>query len=279
MKEPVEALGWTLKEFDYDLTKGAQDYVRAVDAALDSKPDYLSFSLGYGSELIAKQLQRAKDEGIPVIGHAGTDNITDLESMTGGPVSLGASGSYAADIAVADAEGPVHMATAVDPTRAGLVAIADGAAKQLKKVPGSAGDKIEVSYAQPQPTNVAAIVNYIKTHSDTRYILFPGTSFYAGVAQGVRAAGLKDKVEFILAFPEPQDLQAIKGGEFLAAIGGETEADAWRQVDGMARLSVGQTIVDKTPIASYRLVNSDNATEDRLEPANFKTAYETAWGL
>lgn len=278
MQEAVEALGWTYDGFDFDLTKGAQDYVRAVDAALDSKPDYLSVALNYGSAIIQKQLQRAEDEGIPVTGFAGTE-MTGLAAMSNGPEGLVKGGNYLADVALADAGEAIQVGVAVDPQQEGILNIAKGAKQRLEKVSGASAKNIELSFAQPQATNVSAIVNFLKSNPDTDYLVFPGTAFYAGVKQGVKSAGFDGKVKFILGYPQPSDMQSIKSGEFAGAVSGENLVARWREVDAMARLAAGEALTDTAPVGTYRVVTEDNANEDGTDPADYRAVFKAAWGV
>jgi hypothetical protein len=278
MQEAVEALGWTHKEFDFDLTKGAQDYVRAVDAALDSKPDYLAIALNYGSAIVEKQLKRAKDEGIPVTGFAGTE-MTGLALMSNGPEGLVKGGGYMGDVALADADEAVQVGVAVDPQQEGILNIAKGVKQRVEKASGGSAKNIELSFAQPQATNVSAIINFLKSNPDTDYLVFPGTAFYAGVKQGVKSAGLEGKVKFIIGYPQPSDMQAVKSGEFAGAVSGENLVARWREVDAMARLAAGETLTDDAPVGTYRVVTEENANEDGTDPADYEAAFKAAWGV
>ena len=280
MEEPSKALGWTVKEYPFDVTKGAQEYLKQVNAALASKPDYLAIALNYGPDVVAKQLQQAKSEGIPVIGIAGVD-MTNIDLMINSPVALSTGGKYMADVAVADAGGPVHAASLIDPSQVGITAIANGSKKELAKVPGATADNINLSFAQPQPTNVSTTMNYLKSHPETNYLLFPGSAFYAGLHQALIAAGLQNKVKLVLGYPAAAgaDIANIKSGEFIAGVSGESESEMWRGVDAMARLSAGKSVGDKVPAGSFRLQTKDNASATLTDPLNFKAAYQKAWGV
>lgn len=277
MEEPVVALGWTYNEFSYDITKGAQDYVRAVNAALASKPDFLAIDLSPGQEVVARQLEQAKSEGIPVIGIGGKD-AENMAVNIQGPVPLKAAGGYSADVAIADAAGPVKMGIAIDPAVAPLQFLAEGAKDRLSKVSGSRADVIELSFGRPQPTNVSGIINYLKSHPDTEYLFFPGDAFYAGVQQALQAAGLADKVKLVLAYPNVSDLKSIEDGEWLGVVAGESTFN-WRAVDAMARLAAGETLPTTDPSNEFRLMTEENATEEALNPADFQPAYKEAWGV
>lgn len=280
MEEPLAALHWTVREFPFDVTKGAQEYLKQVNAALASKSDYLVIGLPYGGAVVAKQLQQAKSEGIPVIGLAGTD-MTNIDLMLNGPAALNTGGEYMADLALADAGGPVHAGVLVDPSQAGILAIATGVKQRLAKAPGSTADNINLSFAQPQPTNVSSTINYLKSHPDTNYLLFPGSAFYAGLHQALVAAGLQNKVKLVLGYPNAAgaDIANIKSGEFIGGISGENVSEMWRGVDAIARLSVGEPLPDKTPAGTFRLQTKDNASAALVDSANFKAAYLKAWGV
>src|SRR4051812_43244110 len=109
MEEPAKVLGWDYQRFDFDATKGVQDLVRAFDDALDSKPDFLAVNVGYGLDIIARQLERANAEGIPVIGLAGDKNTDGLAVSIQSQFVTEQAGSYMADVALADKGGSVHV--------------------------------------------------------------------------------------------------------------------------------------------------------------------------
>lgn len=278
LKPPAEALGWKVNVFEYDLTKGPQDFVRAFDQALDSKPDYIVASFVFPENLASKELDRAKAEGIPVVDVGGTGDPR-VAATVQGPKVFDRAGSIAAEVALADAGQPVNAAAVVDPAVPLYVEEGKGAKDELAKLsPESKAGTIEVSLAQPAATNVAAIVNYLKSNPHTQYIIFPGSSTYPGVHQGLQAAGLLDKVKIILTFPFPNDVQAIQDGEFFACVAGEA-THQWREVDVLARLSVGQQISDTTPVSPFRIVDQTNVSLDKFDPPNYQNAYKTAWGV
>ncbi|WP_207841642.1 sugar ABC transporter substrate-binding protein [Williamsia soli] len=275
--EAIEELGWTDKPFVFDITKGAQDYVRAVDAAVKSKPDYLAININFGTEVIDKQLKQAKADNIPVIGAGGTD-ATNVTMMAQNPAALETAGKYMADVALDDKKGPVNVAVPTDISLPSLESMTNGVQQRIAEVPGAKADLIELSFSQPQATNVSGIVNYLKSHPDTEYLLFPGTGFYSGLNQALKGAGLSDKVKLVLTFPYESDVQAIKDGEFIAVVGAESNYQ-WRMADAMARLAVGEELATKTPVNDFRLLTADNVDVAGLNPANYQQVYRAAWGL
>ena len=275
---PTEALDWELDLFEYDLAKGPQDLVRAFDQALDAKPDYISVTLVFPAEIVKDQMARAEAEGIPVI-FSGAQELDGAAGLVQGPRVMQAAGALAADVALADAGRAVNAVMPLDPGVATGVNIGKGVTQELAELsPDSNADVLELSYAQPAATNVSAIVNYLKSHPDTQYVIFGGSALYAGVKQALQGAGLADKVKLILAFPFPTDIQAIEDGEFIATVAGEATYQ-WRQVDMMARLSVGEELADKEPLSSFRIVTQDNVTPESIDPPDFVNVYTTAWGV
>jgi ABC-type sugar transport system substrate-binding protein len=277
LTDAAKLLGWTVHRFDYDLTKGVQDYLRAFNAALASHPDYLVVNFFGSTDLVSKQLAQAKSEGIPVIG-SGTSITNNIEYMVQGPRVGEDSGKAMADVAVNDAHGAAKMAMPVDPTFAIFTNASAGIEKTVKAVAGSRFDKIEVSFGQPAGNNVSTIVNYLKAHPDTKYLLLTGAAFYNGLASGLQAAGLKDKVKLILSFPYDEDLPAVKSGAFFAVVGAEI-AYEYREVDAMARLATKAPIEDKSPTNVFHLLTAQNASSETLNPPNWVQAFKKAWGV
>ena len=279
MEAPVEALDWTLNLFEYDIAKGPQDFVRAFNQALESKPDYISVTMVFPEDIVSDQLERAVAEGIPVVDQGGQELAPGVSVLTQGPGVMAAAGAIAADAALADAGGPVNAVIPVDPALPLHTHIADGALDELERLsPDSKGELLELSLAQPAATNVSGIVNYLKRNPDTQYIVFPGTTLYAGVQQGLQAAGLLDTVKLIGTFPFPSDIQSIENGEFIASVAGEATFQ-WRNIDNLARLSVGEQITDKEPLSSFRILTSDNVTPESIDPPGYQEAYKSAWGV
>lgn len=275
---PVKALGWTLDVFEYDLAKGPQDLARAFDQALNTKPDYLSVTMAFPEKIVAKQLARAKSEGIPVINVGGSDD-TSSEVIIQNPSGFRTAGQISADVALADAEGPVHVVLPLDPGIPLSKLIAAGAEDEVKKLRAdSSAEEVDLSLGQPAATNVASLVNYLKRKPDTNYVILGGSTFYPGVKQGLEAAGLAKKVKIVLAYPFVNDIQSIKDGDFLAGVAGEA-THQWRQADAMARLSVGEKLATKTPLSSFRILTPKNASVERIDPPDFVKAYTSAWGV
>jgi ABC-type sugar transport system substrate-binding protein len=276
MDVPVEALGWTIERFDYDLTKGTQDYLRAVDAAIASKPDYIAINFLGNPDLVARQLEQAKAEGITIIGN-GTTPTPSIPLMIQSPVVFKSAGHRMADVALADAGAPVKAAFAIDPTLVVFTDIAGGVEERLTEAGGSM-DQIQLSLAQPQATNISAIVNYLKAHPDTEYLMFAGTALATGLEQGLRAAGLADQIKLIMSFPFPSDLEQIKSGFWTGVVGAEM-TNQWRVVDGMARLAAGDPIENPTPDDEFRLITPENATVEAFDPPGYMDAFRKAWGV
>ena len=275
---PTEALQWELNVYEYDLAKGPQDLVRAFEQALDAKPDYISLTLVFPAEIVKDQMARAEAEGIPVV-FSGAQELDGAAALIQGPGVLMAAGALAADAALADAGGAVNAVLPLDPSAATGVNIAKGATQELEKLsPDSKAEQVDLSFAQPAATNASAIINYLKSHPDAEYIILGGTTLYAGLQQALQAAGLVDKVKLILTFPFPNDVELIEKGEFASTVAGEANYQ-WRQVDVMARLSVGQEITDKEPLSSFRIVTQDNVTPESINPPDYVNVYTTAWGV
>lgn len=277
MDAPVAALKWKLKTFEYDLTKGPQDMVRAFNQALDSKPDYIVATMVFPESIFAAQFARAKAAGIPVINNGGA-TVNGSTVLVQGPRVFQKAGSIAGDIALADAGKPVKIVLPVDPSIPLHVSIAKGTQDEVKRLsPDSKADLLKLSLSQPAATNVSGIVNYLKSNPDTRYIVFGGTSLYAGLHQALQAAGLADKVKIILTFPFKQDVQAVTAGEFFAVVGSEGDSHIWRAVDEAARLSVGEKITDTEPLSYFHIIDLKSASATSVDPPNYQSVYKTAW--
>ena len=90
--EPADALGWTSTDYDFDLTKGPSDFVRAVEEAIAAKPDALIITAVYPESLIQDQVAAAAAAGIKVVDYGGTTELPGYVACVSCHASYGGHG-------------------------------------------------------------------------------------------------------------------------------------------------------------------------------------------
>jgi ribose transport system substrate-binding protein len=280
-KEPAEALGWTVKDFPYDLGKGPSDVVSALDAAINSKPDVLVVAQGYGAALVQDKVDAAVESGMKVLNIGSSEDPPGYLACIQCTPAMEANGEALANVALADAGSPTSVGIVSDKNIAALVSMADGAASTIEENgEGSTSHIIELNVADNPAANAARTVSFLQRNPDIEYLLYTTPSLLPGTSSALAAAGLDVKV--IAPNPSNTDEVAmITSGDVDIWVAGESgeKAYIWRVFDAAARAMQGAPIEPKMPISTMRLITKDNPDPALQAPTDFKEVYKTAWGV
>ena len=279
--DAATALGWSIKTFSYDISKGPQDMVRATRAALGNKPDYLLITAAFPMTIVSAEISQAKAAGIPVVAVSGGDKLPGVLAVTQGAAAFESIAKAAADEVLASAGGPVEVATPVDPTLPTSKPVVTAFKAEIRRLsPKSKVDVVDISLATPQTGIVSQTTNFLSTHSSVKYVAYlGGTALYPGVSQALESNGLASKVKIVLSSPAVSDLASIKSGAAVAGVASIRDY-LWQNLDIFARDAVKDPTGPAMPLApGLHVITAANATTDALNPPNYQAVYKAAWHL
>jgi ABC-type sugar transport system substrate-binding protein len=282
---PFKALGWHLKLFPFDLTKGPSDAIRALNAAIATHPDYILLKDLFPTTPFAAALAEAAKQHIPVVqvaGNSGTPNTIGCVNCQPEYIQVG---RVLTDMALADAGTKTGIAFVCDQNYIPLQQLNAGfedVAEQAKST-GTTFTKVNVDITQPPGQTAQTVVDFLQRNPSTKYVIacIPETAL--ALPQALAQAGLSDKVKVIYGSPEPPQLDAIKAGQLFGAVAEESAASHWRAADLLARLAVVAKIPPalRAPVGWIQVVDHQNANriDPSLDPPNYQQEFEKVWGV
>jgi hypothetical protein len=269
-------LGWKTENFDFDLTLGPADYVRAFTAAVNAHPDYIELVAVYPVTLLTAELAKAKAENIPVIEVAGSQILPGIVANVHSYAYTFAQSALMADwcISTFGAHSQFVLVNTNDVPDKGW---ADGfTAEVAKNGGGSTAKVITVDISGSPSTYSPPVISYLQEHPGVTCLAFGDTTAFEYSA--LKQAGVLSKVKIVLGSVTVPLLTQIRQGEAQAGIT-DLAAHQWLSVSVMAELSVGMKITDVDPVPAhlFRLATAANATPAILNPPNYVAAYKAAW--
>ena len=258
----------------YDISKGPSAVQQALTQAIAAKPDVILVTPGFPDAMFKSQIDSATKAGIKVIGIGGT-NQPGYSACIACATALGAVGTLAADVVLADAGGKTDIALTVDPTIASNVSEADGVKREVaKNGEGSRVLVVQQSVGATPAENAARVVSFLQRNPNVKYVL---TSAKFQAATALNSAGLGSRVKTVGYLPlSDSDVAAVKSGQILAYAAGELQALYWRAVDAAARVMEGAEVAPE-PLGAMRVIDRSNADDALLEPADYEDIYKAAW--
>jgi hypothetical protein len=276
LAKAASEFGWKVQEHEFDLTKGPQDFVAQLKAAIASKPDYIVSTATFGDKLALPLYGQAEKQGIKVIHVAGT-NADGVEAMVQGVPTFEIIGRLQADVALADAGGKTTVGVAYDPTVGAVVKTSDAIVSEPEKNgDGTTVKKLKLSVAKTPQQNSAAINSFLLKNQDIKYLIFQTPGIAVGVFPPLKSSGLLAKVKVILNYPNTSILEPIRDGDVFATVAGESDFN-WRVIDTIARIQNGEKY-DKLPIGTFRVIQGKADDLGQANPPDYENVYEQAWG-
>ncbi|WP_345568076.1 sugar ABC transporter substrate-binding protein [Streptomyces plumbiresistens] len=278
----TQALGWTASEQTYDLAKGPADFVAAVRRALQSRPDALAILFVYPPDVIAKEIQQARSQGVKLI-----DVASALDAPPQGFIAcvycnatLKAYGGLMGTYTAVDAGGPTEVGVVGDKTIDANRISGKATADEIARVsPDTKVHTINVSYAQTPQANTQVVVATLQRNPGIKYLVFESPDLMGGIDQALSAAGLMGRVKVISTGPTSGDqTMQVQEGMPYAWIGAEGPAYWWVTADIMARNAVGDDF-NAVPVTALRVITEDNAERDMFAPTDYQNVFKRAWGV
>lgn len=104
------------------------------------------------------------------------------------------------------------------------------------------------------------IANDLQGHSGTNVAVFASLEAAEGLPAALQSAGVS--VTTIGFAPTPENLQDIKTGRLTAGVGLDLAVQQWSQVDGTARLLLGQPVSPTEDLAPLQILGQKDITFD-----------------
>ncbi|MFS0735042.1 substrate-binding domain-containing protein [Microbacterium sp. 1P10UB] len=283
--EAAKALGWTVREYESEMSPEA--YLAVWDQIMQDPPDLIAYTPVVPDEAIAAQLQAAAALDIPIVSIAPAGDRPDKN----GPVfaayasapTFTESGSLMGDIIVADGGTGANTVFVWDPALSTIWNPLKDAFEDAISATGSESAVLEAPTTGIGTTVPGKVVSYVQSHPNIKYVAFSLGDYTVGVPAALEAAGLADQVKVVTLSPQAGNLADLKSGKEFASVAQENTTAGWRAIDGLARLSLGETPTDEwfEPSGWHQILVADNVTQTTDVPATPGTpeAFLAAWGV
>ena len=283
--EAAKAIGWNVREYESELTPEA--YVAVWDQIMQDPPDLIAYTPVVPDEAIAAQLDAAAALDIPIVSIAPAGDRPDKD----GPVFAAyasyptflESGSLMGDTVVADGGTGANTVFVWDPALSTIWnPLKDGFEESIAET-GSESDVLEAPTTGIGTAVPGQVVSYLQSHPNVKYVVFALGDYTVGVPAALEAAGLSDQVKIVTLSPQAGNLADIKSGKEFASVAQENSTAGWRAIDGLARLSLGETPNEEwfEPSGWHQIFTADNVTQTTAVPTTPGTpeSFLTAWGV
>lgn len=283
--EAAEAIGWETRQVETQMTP--EDYVASWDQLLQDPPDVIAYIPFAPDSLIETQLIKASELGIPVVSIAPAGDRPDKE----GPVFASYNGypeffqsaSLMADLIVADGGTGADTVFVWDPALAAIwQPIKDGFDEHIQAA-GPAAKVLEVSSQGIGTAVPGQIVSYLQANPDVKYVALALADLSIGVPEALQQAGLLENVKITSRAPQAGNLANVQAGLEWTTVGEEMGSNGWRVIDGLARLTLGETPNDEwfEPAGWAQIFTKDNVTQTSEPPSTpgSPEAFLAAWGV
>jgi ribose transport system substrate-binding protein len=287
LREAVKALGWTLTVVREGT--GPEDPAKALDQALDAKPDAIFIS-GNPLSTLRAQVARAKQEHIILIqsdagepaGQDGTVYRLSLDDFN----QTGLWGKMIADyIATKGSKHALIVDLSIYPI---LHAFSQGAAAELKRVSDTKTTTLDVQIKDFVAGKVPGqIVSEIQRNPDIDYIILSLGDMATGLNAALRGAGLADKVKIAGESAGTPNLEALRKKQQDVFTGFAALIHGWRRADAAARIFNGDSLApNNNSTLPTQLLTQDNIGSAPLDSdgyyvgvKDFRTQYLKLWKI
>ncbi|MFT4234262.1 MAG: substrate-binding domain-containing protein [Microbacterium sp.] len=296
MVEAAEAAGWTATIADGNLNSGGTGFADAVSQAVSAGADVI-VPIGFPCIAAQTAFTEAAAAGVTIIGGGGVDNCDPQQWdsirywLEGEDPDTGIWAEQAklqADYAYGkigdDLKAVVVNATG-GPWGQYLV---DGFAAELDSLGLDSStavvDTVEVSDEENgDGSYVQKVLTELLAHPEANALIIPVDAYLTGgLSQAIVSAGLDDQLLIIGRSGDESALALIQAGDsgFDATVGYASEWGAWGSIDTAIRVMAGE---DPAYIGEpITLIDADHnmpSSGDYQGDVDFKTAFETAWGV
>lgn len=287
--QAIATIGWKAQLETYALTPTT--YVQAWARLMQRPPQVILFEAVFPNALIAKYLAQAAKLNIPVVSV--TTAEPSIAAALSGPVKgcfvcqpeFALDGKLMAAVVAADAKQPTSVAYVEDPALVASTPINTAFAAGLNSFdPGSSVAVVQVSSFAPPTQNSSAVVSYVQSHPEVKYLVFNLASLAAGVPQALASAGLAAQVKIVDRPPQAVNLADVKAGTEFVTVADEDPSAVWRAVDALARIVEHVKVTAPAPVGWHRIITQANVASIATyqgSPAvpGFPGAFLKAWHI
>lgn len=269
MVAAAKALGWTVSRIE--IGTGAEDPEKALDAAIDQKPDII-VQTGAPASQIRSGLARAKADKIVVLRSDNTDppgiDGTIVNTGIDGAKQTGTWGTMMADYVVAQSKGKADVIVVNFPVYPILTAFANGFDKELKaKCPSCKTTRLDQQVSDlvggKTPT---AVVSALQRDTGANWVVLSLGDATLGLKAALAAAGLTSRVKIGGESAGTANIEALKKGDEQAWTGFAASILGWRRVDAAARYFNGESLAIATStLLPTQLITKDNVNSAPLD--------------
>jgi ABC-type sugar transport system substrate-binding protein len=273
-------LGWKVHEIDGGSTP--QTYVAAMQAALQSHPDYIMLTALQPNSTIAPELAEAKTMHIPIWEVSASSNPTGaIVSSFFGPGTYKLLGQHLADWITAESNGHANAVFFTDHSATSYLTGDNAFKAEISKICSGC----QVDYQQYSQLNIgqsfpSQVVSYVQAHPDVQYLVCTTSGAWLGVPQALKAAGLANKVKLVAALSTQPDYALVQQNDPSYTVLAVNQSGGYYGIDAFARASVGDPVPLQPVLAEQfitpQTVNTFNNKEQWALP-NIAQAFAKTW--
>lgn len=280
IKEATTSLGWTFDE--YHGGASPETITNAMKEVVASKPDAF-MAIATPLSILKPFYEEFKSDGVPVVMCCELGDVEEpIVKMIGGEEHGELTGKRAADWIVSDGGEEANVAFLTTKDFAILKPYGEGLKNELSRLsPNSTFEEVAVASTDiGKPTVSTAVVSFLRSHPETKYVAVAFDDLATGVPAALQAAGLSD-VKLVGLSANSLSIEGVKKGNenWAATAQFGPEWGIWA-VDVLARQMNGEKIGEETLSPEY-LITAKNAPEQSEYPPiipDMLQQYEKLWG-
>lgn len=280
-KEATSVLGWNVETIQGGLTPETQ--ADALKTAVESDPAGILAVTAVPAKILSPQLLEAEKAGVPVITMANAEGVGGgvVAAIGGNARDAKATAEAMANWVIVDSQGHANVVLFVDKNVSAVATTVEAAQSRLGKAcPECTVSLQEFPFANVGTKFPGEVVSYLQKNPQVEYVILPAGATSTGVASAIEGAGLT-MPKILTRTSSTENFANIENGLEAVAVPEELIGMAWRGVDAVARLEVGDSISGccEEPLAQYQLLTKDtikNPSEEWTVPALEQT-FKKLW--
>jgi ABC-type sugar transport system substrate-binding protein len=287
--EAAGALGWPIKQVNYETLKAAE----GVQTALNENPDYIAIT-GIPPAAFEAQAKEAIKKKIPILSGYDTTppepTKNGLYYQYGNAAAIGLEGEEIGRWMIHDSEGKANAVTLTIGEYPILTAEVEALEGTFKECPECSLGTISVTAEEVGEGKVPnKLVAYLQSNPETEYVEYTFSDLSTGVGAALKGAGLNEKVTQVGVNATTAVMHEIVKGEQAAWTMQPQRYGDWLTLDVASRLSEGMPlepyeeegllptwVVDNPETAESLLTESEGLWNG---PEGFEEKFEELWGL
>jgi ABC-type sugar transport system substrate-binding protein len=287
--EATSALGWPIKQLNYETLKAAD----GVQTALNENPDMIAIT-GIPPALFEAQAKEAIKKEIPILsGYDTTPPEPEKNALYyqyGNSEAIGLEGEEIAKWIVQDSGGKANVVTLTIGEYPILTAEIEGIERIFAKCSECQLKEISVTAEEVGEGKVPSkLVAFLQTNPDTEYVEYTFSDLATGSQAALKGAGLNEKVTQVGVNATAPIIKEIEKGEQAAWTMQPSRYGDWLTLDVASRLALGMPLepYEKEGLLPTWVVDNPEAAKNLLSeseglwngPEGFQEKFEELWGV